>query len=421
MLRSVFITNNGLSDHIGVSQVLPYLERLSDRGHHISCISVEKPSKADVYNEEVKPRLLASQIDHYSITRSAQPLLSKVERFFMMYRLKGKLREVIAKNRVDVLHCRSYMPLGPVLSLSKKFGLPVIFDMRGFWIDERLESGIWRADQFIWKCVIAHFRRLERKALERSTAIVVLTQDAKDVIAGHPNFGGSRIEVIPCSVNQEVFVPQRDERASQRAEYNIDPDDLVLAYLGSSGPLYCIDVVLKLMVRLKALGCPVRLLFLGEHKIADYVSQANSLGLALKDADFRSYKVPHHQVPLALSASDFGISLRIPTFSSLGVSATKVGEYLACGLPVITSKGIGDIEKIIEEGKSGVVLKDFSDDEIGRAARMIAAGKFSEIDQIREKARRIFDLDQASRQYDEIYRYLGEFEEKGVGNGRRHT
>jgi glycosyltransferase involved in cell wall biosynthesis len=412
-IRSVFITNNGLSDHIGVSQVLPYLERLSDSGHHISCISVEKPSKANVYNEEVRPRLLASQIGHYPITRSAQPLLSKVERFFMEYRLKRKLQEVIVQNSINVIHCRSYMPLGPVLSLSKKIGLPVIFDMRGFWIDERIESGIWRSNQFIWKYVIAHFRRLERKALERSTAIVVLTQDAKDVIAAHPNFGEGRIEVIPCSVNQEVFVPHRHERASQRAKYNIDPDDLVIAYLGSSGPLYCIDVVLKLMVRLKALSCPVRLLFLGEHKIADYMSRASSLGLALEYGDFRSCKVPHHQVPLALSASDFGISLRIPTFSSLGVSATKVGEYLACGLPVITSKGIGDIEKIIEDGKSGVVLKDFGDDEIDRAAKMIAARKFSEMGQIRDKAKVIFDLDQASRQYDGLYKYLGELEEKG--------
>jgi glycosyltransferase involved in cell wall biosynthesis len=407
-LRSVFITNNGLSDHIGVSQVLPYLERLTDNGHQISCISVEKSSKADVYNEEVKPRLLASKIDHYAITRSTQPMLSKAERFFMSYKLKGKLQEVVANKRIDIIHCRSYMPLGAVLPLGKRIGLPIIFDMRGFWIDERIESGIWHADHLMWKYVIAYFRRLEREALKRSAAIVVLTQNAKEVIAEHPSFGGGRIEVIPCSVNQDVFVPHREERASQRKKYNIDPNDLVIAYLGSSGPLYCIDVVLKLMVRLKALGCPVRLFFLGEHEIRDYVSQADSLGLSLEHEDFRSCKVPHHQVPLALSASDFGISLRIQTFSSLGVSATKVGEYLACGLPVITNKGIGDIKNIIEDGRSGIVLNDFSDDEIDRAARMITAGRFSDINQIRNNARKIFDLDQASSQYDTLYKYLSE-------------
>ena len=246
----------------------------------------------------------------------------------------------------------------------------------------------------------------------------MLTQDAKHVVTAHPDFGGCPVEVVPCSVNQQIFVPHPEQRALQRERFDFEPDDLVIAYLGSSGPLYCIDEVYKLVARLKDHGCNARLLFLGEHRIETHLQRARALGLAMVESDFRCYKVPHHEVPIVLSAADFGISFRIPTFSSLGVSATKVGEYMACGIPVITSKGIGDIERIIKDGSSGVVLSNFSDDEIERAAMLIVDNNFSPANQIRETTRSIFNIERAIVQYDRLYRDSNK-SKSGVNNVRR--
>jgi len=288
--------------------------------------------------------------------------------------------------------------------------------MRGFWIDQRIESGVWSKNRFPWQPIISHFRRLERQALKISSGIVVLTRDARDVIAAHPNFGGGQLEVIPCSVDLKIFMPCRNHRILQRARLGLSADDLVLAYLGSAGPLYRIDALYNLATQLQARGVPARILFVGEHSTDDHVSRALAHGLTLNASDIRCCKVPHHEVPKILSAADFGVSFILPGFSSLGVSATKVGEYLACGLPVISSKGIGDIDRIIENGKSGLVLSNFDEMEIGRAADMISAGGFSTPGQIRYRAKKFFDMEQAISLYDSLYRNLGK---KDASTGNR--
>jgi len=43
------------------------------------------------------------------------------------------------------------------------------------------------------------------------------------------------------------------------------------------------------------------------------------------------------------------------------MSPTKFAEYLAAGLPVIASAGIGDLDTVIPETQVGVVLQDTSE------------------------------------------------------------
>lgn len=417
-VHSVFVTNNGLSDHIGVSQVLPYLEGLAHKGHRISCVSVEHPSNASIFNQDIKPRLIASGIGHYPIVRSLNPFLRKLERFSMTYQLKVQLKSVILGASVDLIHCRSYMPLAAVMPLSQKLSLPFIFDMRGFWIDERLESGAWDKDRYYWKVVANYFRRLEQKALKNSAGIVVLTEDAKKAIVKHSAYGNGKIAVIPCSVNQSTFKPKPKLREKNRLALGLTPDDVVLAYLGSAGPLYRIDILYKLAVRLKARGVPVRILFLGTHSVQEHINRAKKLGVNLAVSDIRCCQVPHEKVPDTLSAADFGISFRIQEFSSLGVSATKVGEYLACGLPVISNKGVGDIDHIIEDGKTGLILPDFGDKSINLATNFIAAGSFHTSEYIRTSAQKKFDMEQAVDLYDSLYQSIGIPAHKKRSGGR---
>ncbi len=47
-------------------------------------------------------------------------------------------------------------------------------------------------------------------------------------------------------------------------------------------------------------------------------------------------------------------------YSKQSSSPTKLAEYLACGLPIIANRGVGDVDKLIEENGVGVLLEDFS-------------------------------------------------------------
>jgi glycosyltransferase involved in cell wall biosynthesis len=92
---------------------------------------------------------------------------------------------------------------------------------------------------------------------------------------------------------------------------------------------------------------------------------------------------------------DAGLAFIRPSFSKLASSPTKIAEYLAAGLPVITNTGIGDLEEIICGERVGVVVTQFSD-----AAYCDAAAQLSSLlgdKTLRERcvavARKHFDLE----------------------------
>ena len=44
-MKTLYITHNGIADHIGQSQIAPYLLGLAKLGHDIHLLSLEKPGK----------------------------------------------------------------------------------------------------------------------------------------------------------------------------------------------------------------------------------------------------------------------------------------------------------------------------------------------------------------------------------------
>jgi glycosyltransferase involved in cell wall biosynthesis len=62
-------------------------------------------------------------------------------------------------------------------------------------------------------------------------------------------------------------------------------------------------------------------------------------------------------MPRYLSAADAGLSFVLPAPSKRASSPVKNGEYLACGLPVVTTDGIGDYSDLVGRRRVGVVVR----------------------------------------------------------------
>ncbi len=405
---SIFITNNGLSDHIGVAQVLPYLQGLARNGHDITVISVEDPAKWAV----TPPASLSAENDpscagtlRFSPVFRRAGMVGRAQRFFVPMQMLKRLRQEMKKRATDLIHCRSYMPLGPSLTAAKEHGAALMCDVRGFWIDQRIEGDAWSKSNLLDRAKIAHFRKLEARAYAEAAQIVTLTEDAKDVIAAAPSYGGCPITVVPCSVDQEAFDISPQARTQVRSSLGIPDDALVVCYLGSSSGVYRMDIVNRVFEAARQLVPQARLLLMGNHQSAEHVRTAASHGVTLEEDEVITCRVPHAEVPNYLNAADIGLSFQVSTPSSLGVSATKVGEYMACGLPVASNHGVGDIERIVQDGQYGAVLQNDSQDEVNRVARVLVdlaqAGRRVDI---KEQGRKHYSLTEAVARYDSVYR-----------------
>jgi Methyltransferase domain len=97
----------------------------------------------------------------------------------------------------------------------------------------------------------------------------------------------------------------------------------------------------------------------------------------------------------------------IPSPSKLASSPTKIGEYLAAGLPVISTAGIGDVDEQLAD--AGVILRELSADGYREAAHRLALliGDAATRERCVEIAERQLSLDRVGiPAYEALYAYL---------------
>lgn len=137
MATAVYLTQDGITDHIGQAQIAPYLIGLARAGHSIHIVSAEKAGR-----DALIARYLAT-FDEVGIrwTRvrysNRPPLLSSFITMHLMWR--AGLR-VVKAERPLIVHCRSYLPLGVASRLKRRFGLRYLADFRDFWADVGVET-----------------------------------------------------------------------------------------------------------------------------------------------------------------------------------------------------------------------------------------------------------------------------------------
>jgi glycosyltransferase involved in cell wall biosynthesis len=127
----------------------------------------------------------------------------------------------------------------------------------------------------------------------------------------------------------------------------------------------------------------------------------------IRDEDARVTRAEPQEVGRYLAAADFGISFIRRCFSKISSSPTKIGEYLGAGLPVVSSAGIGDLDRLLGGGEVGVLVDDFSKAGYESAARAILA--LADDQRTRERCRALARRHLSLREvgiprYDRLYR-----------------
>ena len=81
--------------------------------------------------------------------------------------------------------------------------------------------------------------------------------------------------------------------------------------------------------------------------------------------------VPHANIPAELATQDAGLFFLSQGLSEHGCSPTKIGEYWASGMPVVTTPNVSDTDEIIRQEGVGVIVRDHSDTAYIEAARAL--------------------------------------------------
>jgi glycosyltransferase involved in cell wall biosynthesis len=399
----LYITQNGVTDHIGRSQVAPYVLALARQGFRIHVLSAEKTGQERLI-EEYKQLFEQADVRWTRVAYRNQPKL--IGQALTQRAMRRAAIDIIQSEDVRVVHCRSFPPALIAHRLKPRLGVKFIFDFRDFYAD----GGLAKARGFS-KLAYYWLKGLEGPMIRSADKIVCLTHKACDVLSDRylrdvPR-AANRFQVIPCCADFEHFDTGRvseSQRALARRKADIPSDAFVLLYLGSLGPDYLLPQMLKLFRQLQVVRQDAWFLFVSNNGQGLVASECESMGIDSSRVRFVS--ADRTEVPSFIALADLSVLFIRADVSKAGCSPTKLAELFACDVPVIANSGVGDLDAILDlERNSSVVVKDFTDATLRSAIERVLEARGSRTTRIRENSRE-FALEAGVARYAAVYKEL---------------
>jgi glycosyltransferase involved in cell wall biosynthesis len=397
----LYITQNGITEFIGRSQVAPYILELARMGYKIHLLSAEKSSGNHLILD------YEQQFDEAGIKwtkvryRYKPPIIGQILTHIIMM---VKAFYIVRSESISVIHCRSFPPTIIAYFLKKIFDIKYIFDFRDFHAD----GGMSRSKGLKW-----FFYRLQ-KYLEGpmiigSSKVVCLTERAVKILGGwyfkdDKNYQ-KNFQVIPCCADFNLFKRSNSNDLKLfRAKLNLKENIFVLLYLGSLGSVYMLPEMLLFFRQVCRFDPTAHFLFVSNSDFDLIEKECKLQNISM--GKIRYVKADRNEISHYISLADLSVFFISPSGSKEGCSPTKLAEIFACNIPVITNFGIGDLDSIININSNGsMVIGDFFDGTMYEAIESVMNVKnLGEIN-IRENSKQ-FSLDIGVNSYAKVYKEL---------------
>jgi PEP-CTERM/exosortase A-associated glycosyltransferase len=275
------------------------------------------------------------------------PVLNQME---VIDSLAKRLGEIIPQVKPDVLHAHS-PSLNAIAALraGKKFGIPVVYEVRAFWEDAAVDHGTSTENGLRYKLT----RALETYALKRADAVTTICEGLrKDIVArGIP---AEKVTVIPNAVDIDKFAVGGSPDLQLKEKLGLAGSRLI-GFIGSFYAYEGLDVLLRAVPRLAAQMPDLRVLLVGGGpQDAPLRDLAKELGI--EDRVVFTGRVPHDQVNKYYDLLDVLVYPRLSMRLTDLVTPLKPLEAMAQGR-ILAASDVGGHLELIADGKTGVLFR----------------------------------------------------------------
>ena len=252
--------------------------------------------------------------------------------------------------RPAVLHAASnFANARLALALRERYGLPVVYEVRGFWEDTWLSRHPDSAK--LASSELYHRNRdTETRCMLAADLVVTLGEAMREEIAAR-GVPAEKILIVPNAVSEEFLKPLPGA-ATLRHELNIDPDEYVVGVVSSLVPHEGIGTLLEATAILRGRRVPARALIVGDGpERAALQRQAADIGLA--EAAVFTGRVPAAKVRQFHALLDIFVVPRTSDRVCQLVTPLKPIEAMASGLCVVTSQ-VKALTEIVKHEVTGM-------------------------------------------------------------------
>ena len=399
--RTLYITLNGVLEPLGRSQVLPYILALSRRGFPYALLSMERDK--DLQDRDAVERL-ERELEAHGIpwlrlsyhTGGIGPVLRNCWSLFW----SG--RRLIRRERIRLVHARSYVAALVAWALRAAAGVPYVFDMRGYWIDENVAEGRWFVRPFVYRLA----KRMERRLVASAAGVITLTElQADDVRTGKlGDVPGKQAVTIPTCADYDLFACRHRVPLPEEVRARLE-GKLVIGLVGSINSSYCLEDCFRLFQQVRARRPEAHLLCLTQQAS---VMEERLSHFALPENSYTVRSIGHADMPGWLGAMDWALLLMKEGLAKRGSMPTKLAEFFASGVrPVFAGCNVEAREWVRHAG-SGIVLESLAEPVLQQAAQRIASlsGTQDELLRAREATRSHFGLESGVERYQALLQSL---------------
>lgn len=354
-LDIVYVSHDSIAEGIGMSQIIPVVIGLANKGWRVGIITCEKIE----ISTEIQSQLEEVGVKWTALSFGRNGAVGGVGRL---------IRIAIRLPRARTYHCRGDLAAVATHLRSRS---PFLWDVRGLWIDQKIVIGSINTNPIvIWLA-----KRLERIAAKNASAVSTLTEAVYPIlIKRNPSLTRFHSVIATCTdLDKFYFNPKL-------------PTEKKLLLSGVFNNYYDIPATREFISsfrkkeKLKVTWCH------GKEAIKKELDVGEDEIRVMKQSDMQS-EIASSSFGLAICKQDIGDSLA-------GVMPTKVAEFLAVGRPVLVSAGVGDLEKLLLSTRTGVVIKGnmdlaatelldlLDDNETPKRCRALAEQHFSMLNAI---------------------------------------
>lgn len=370
-------TLDGLLQPLGFSQVARPSLALARRGLRPTLLSLERP--ADLSRAAALQRQLA---DGGVTWRYGEFHAGGSPRIYA--RNVATLIRLAGRETPDVGCIRAF-PAGPLGLWLRGRGVPFVYDIRGYWVDQRAADDAWP------RPAIALARVLDASYYRACAAAVSLTAiGARDIANGRfakwP--AGKPALTIPTCVDYDDFT------LADR------PRRLVLGFVGSINKDYLADDALKLVSHVCRLRSDARLLIVSEQHAA---VRALAEKHGVPGDRIEAKRATHDEMPRVLHEIDWGLLLLRRSEVKRASMPTKLGEFFAAGVRPVHYGCNDELAEWVARTGSGFTLPALDDRSLEQAAQHIADAAPASLQHAREIAEPHFSLRAGVERYAELF------------------
>ena len=360
-----YVTIDSLSEGVGSSQITPLISRLSKSGLKINLISYEKTNPSSELIDYFK----SIEVEWNYRPFGSNGLIGGLERL-------NNLRKEIPKT--DLIHARSDIPAVSAITSREA---PVLWDIRSLWADQKVIIQKSLAN----KTLYAIYRGLESLAANRSAGMSTLTNAIVPILEQRHKRLPLLRTVVPTAVDLNCFKlnPMMPSKAQA-------------LFSGTYNEYYDLDLSRIFMEEFRKYVAVETHWARPKESNKSHICVGESKVFPSSQTGMANL-IPHYSFGVSVCKMDAGPSLA-------AAMPTKIGEFLACGRPIVVNRGLGDMDQFIEEFDAGVILDGSQSNLVEGATKLANLLSDSETPhRCRALAEKYFSMDVGTSKYLKLY------------------